>query len=248
MPTTKPRRPAAFSLATSRAIAAHRQHAPPASPPARARSSRRRGGRPSSMRRSPCSPSAASRRRGSTTWPRAAGVAKGTLYLYFQRQGGAVRGAGARRRVADHGAVSSAAARARRRRRRRARDVLRPVPEGGARHQAQAAAAPHHRRGPALSRHCRVLLSRGRRARPGADARRWPSAPSRSGEFAERRGRALPAAHRRAAAAGGDLGRPVCQDRSARRRRPAARAPRAADGQGPERLRHDSRQDTPACR
>ena len=50
---------------------------------ARARSAAPSAATPSSPRRSTSSPRAALRRRGSTTWRSRAGVAKGTIYLYF---------------------------------------------------------------------------------------------------------------------------------------------------------------------
>ena len=99
-----------------------------------------------------------------------AGVAKGTLYLYFKDKEALfealVRGAVSPMlgKVAESAAAPGMKAAG------CARAVLRDVPERGARHQAQAAAAAHHLRGAALSGAGGVLLPRGRLAGPEADA------------------------------------------------------------------------------
>ena len=99
-----------------------------------------------------------------------AGVAKGTLYLYFKDKEALFE-------ALVRGAVSPMLGKVARVRRgprheggRRARAVLRDLPEGGARHQAQAAAAADHLRGSALPGAGGVLLPGGRLAGTEADA------------------------------------------------------------------------------
>ena len=68
-----------------------------------------RAARRSSMQPSPSSPSVATRRPGSTTWPPGR-RRQGHALSLLQGQGGPVRGAGARRRIAHPGAGRAAAA------------------------------------------------------------------------------------------------------------------------------------------
>ena len=160
MPTTKARSPAAFSLATSRARRTATTRRPQAAPRAQGRAGDAAAGHPRCgarrVRRARLRGGAARRRGG------AGRRRQGHALSLFPRQGGAVRGAGARRRVASHRGREPGSERSGRPGPCRSRDLLRLVPEGGAGHQAQAAAAADHRRGPALSQDCRVLPSRGR--------------------------------------------------------------------------------------
>ena len=113
-----------------------------------------------------------------------AGVAKGTLYLYF-RDKEALFEELVRSAVSPIiEAVSRAASAPDVPAGSRSRDLLRPVPEGGPGHQAQAAAAPHHRRGPALSRRLpSSTIARSSRAGIGL-MRGVAERAARQGEFA----------------------------------------------------------------
>ena len=114
-----------------------------------------------------------------------AGVAKGTLYLYFKDKE-ALFEALVRSAVSpmlEH--MGAGRGRARHAGRRRRSSLLRHVREGGARHRAQAAAAPHHGRGPALSRASpSSTIARSSRAASALMRARGRARRRSSGEFA----------------------------------------------------------------
>ena len=168
-----------------------------------------------------------------------AGVAKGTLYLYFRDKEALfeelVRGAVAP--IIER--VSRAASCARRARRCRCSRPSSPCSRrrcwAPSASSCCASSSPRARAFPAIAEfYYREVVTRGiALMRTRRRARRAP------GRVRHRRGRALPATDRRAAAGGGDLGRPVCQDRSPRCRRTAARAPARCSRASRGRARHD---------
>ena len=237
MPTTKARRHRQLSALPRRA---RDPGAPPpraARKPARARKVDAGGaaaGDPRCGARR-CSPSTASRRRGSTTWrrgpasPRARSISTSSdkEALFEELVRGAVSPIIEAREQGGERARRAAGA--------SARDLLRPVREGGAGHQAQAAAAADHRRGPALSRRSpSSTIARSSRA-ASADARALPSAARSQGEFASDAPARFPqliVAPLLLAVVWDGL---FSQDRSPRRRRTAARASRGARAARPGR-------------
>ena len=158
-----------------------------------------------------------------------AGVAKGTVYLYFKRQGGAVRGAGPRRRVAHARADERGCSRSR-------------MSSPSRRWRCSSRCSRRRCSAPSASCCCASSSPKGRAFRPSPSstiARSSRAAWHHALAGDTRRSRAavgqrctgpLPAADRGAAADGGDLGWHVRRHRSARR--PLAFCVRTASSDG----------------